>query len=433
MRGNPELAMLGGRRLPARRRSSSALPTYARCWRTSSATSIVHEVPPGVDVEEFAPASREDALRRLLVETRADPPNPGNVNERLPDEGNTERLAEFFQHEEPTGLFGKLLYNKGVHVLFEALRGRARAVVGFGDYRRELERTAPPGTLFRCPRASPPGQPGASRRGDGGSLDLPGGLRHGCGRSAAGGSLPLVARHSGLAEVATGLEESYPERHRELASFETGDAHDLADKLGRCWPCRPRTSRAVGRRAASRGRALELDVRGEPAVGALSIGFRGGDDYRVLLKQARGAVRGGAGLHRRRRGGVRDSRSGDACADEPLRGAAGSRRGHRARGAPVGELIASEVEIRTGRCDTFADVVSRIPERRTQLRALADRSESGSAAPAPIRGARGRSSASSTRRTTGGTTRSSSTSSGATTRSACTSTWRSRAPTASCR
>ena len=39
----------------------------------------------------------------------------------------------------------------------------------------------------------------------------------------------------------------------------------------------------------------------------------------------------------------------------------------------VGELIASEVEVRTGRCDTFADVVSRISERRTQLRTLADR------------------------------------------------------------
>jgi len=39
----------------------------------------------------------------------------------------------------------------------------------------------------------------------------------------------------------------------------------------------------------------------------------------------------------------------------------------------VGELIASEVEIRTGRCDTFAEVVSRIPERRTQLRTLTDR------------------------------------------------------------
>ena len=39
----------------------------------------------------------------------------------------------------------------------------------------------------------------------------------------------------------------------------------------------------------------------------------------------------------------------------------------------VGELIASEVEIRTGRADTFAEVVTRIPERRQQLRALADK------------------------------------------------------------
>ena len=39
----------------------------------------------------------------------------------------------------------------------------------------------------------------------------------------------------------------------------------------------------------------------------------------------------------------------------------------------VGELIASEVEIRTGRCDTFAEVVARIPERRAQLRELADK------------------------------------------------------------
>jgi glutamate---cysteine ligase / carboxylate-amine ligase len=39
----------------------------------------------------------------------------------------------------------------------------------------------------------------------------------------------------------------------------------------------------------------------------------------------------------------------------------------------VGELIASEVEVRTGRCETFAEAVARIPERRTQLGALADR------------------------------------------------------------
>ena len=38
----------------------------------------------------------------------------------------------------------------------------------------------------------------------------------------------------------------------------------------------------------------------------------------------------------------------------------------------VGELIASEVEVRTGRCETFAEVAARIPERRQQLAALAD-------------------------------------------------------------
>ncbi len=38
----------------------------------------------------------------------------------------------------------------------------------------------------------------------------------------------------------------------------------------------------------------------------------------------------------------------------------------------VGELIASEVEIRTGRCDTFAEATARMGERRAQLRALAE-------------------------------------------------------------
>ena len=38
----------------------------------------------------------------------------------------------------------------------------------------------------------------------------------------------------------------------------------------------------------------------------------------------------------------------------------------------VGELIASEVEIRTGRCETFADVAALIVERRRQLTTLAE-------------------------------------------------------------
>jgi carboxylate-amine ligase len=39
----------------------------------------------------------------------------------------------------------------------------------------------------------------------------------------------------------------------------------------------------------------------------------------------------------------------------------------------VGELISSEVEVRTGRCETFVEAAARVPERRRQLRELADR------------------------------------------------------------
>jgi glutamate---cysteine ligase / carboxylate-amine ligase len=38
----------------------------------------------------------------------------------------------------------------------------------------------------------------------------------------------------------------------------------------------------------------------------------------------------------------------------------------------VGELIASEIEVRTGRCDLFADAAALVGERRQQLRALAE-------------------------------------------------------------
>src|SRR5436190_12576199 len=114
----------------------------------------VHEVPPGVDVDEFRPEPRAEALAQLVEEARADAPNPGNVNERLPDEGNAERFAEFFATDEPTVLYyGKLLFNKGVHLLLAALGELdARAViVGFGDYREQLERDASKRTLFTGP------------------------------------------------------------------------------------------------------------------------------------------------------------------------------------------------------------------------------------------------------------------------------------------
>src|SRR3712207_165597 len=47
-------------------------------------------------------------------------------------------------------------------------------------------------------------------------------------------------------------------------------------------------------------------------------------------------------------------------------------RGTELDGHLVGELIASEVEIRTGRCATFGEAAARMGERRSQLLALAD-------------------------------------------------------------
>jgi glycosyltransferase involved in cell wall biosynthesis len=220
----------------------------------------VHEVPPGVDVEEWRPRPRDEALAALVDESSSDPPNPGNANERLPDEGNAERLASFLAGDRPTVVyFGKLLYNKGVHVLLEALHGLdARAVVvGFGDYREALERLADPGrTLFTGP---------LEHRHLVHLLALadacvvpsifPEAFGMVAAEAAATGCPPLVARHSGLAEVAEGLEAEYPARRRRLTSFATGDAGDLRAKLGELLALETEDRAAVS--AAARRAAVE--------------------------------------------------------------------------------------------------------------------------------------------------------------------------------
>ena len=240
MRGNDQLAAWARESLaPAQATFVGSGHIRAVLEEVVGHVDRVYEVPPGVDVEDFRPEPRAEALKRLLDEARRDPPNPGNAQERLPDEGNADRLAAWFESEEPTVLyFGKLLYNKGIHVLFEALRETSQEkrviVVGFGDYRTELERIAPPGTLFTGP---------LEHRHLVHLLPLcevtvvpsifPEAFGMVAAEAAAAGSLPLVARHSGLAEIADGLSAEYPAEFEDLTSFETNDAHDLAAKLDR--------------------------------------------------------------------------------------------------------------------------------------------------------------------------------------------------------
>ena len=220
----------------------------------------VHEIPPGVDVETWVPQPREEALEALLAEARRDPPNPGNANERLPDEGNAERLEAFLAAERPTVVyFGKLLYNKGVHLLLEALESlHARAViVGFGDYREELESRADTSkTLFTGP---------LEHRHLVHMLALadacvvpsifPEAFGMVAAEAAAAGCPPIVARHSGLAEIAEGLDEEYPPELRGLSSFANGDVEELREKLARLLALPPREREAV--RAAARRAVVE--------------------------------------------------------------------------------------------------------------------------------------------------------------------------------
>jgi glycosyltransferase involved in cell wall biosynthesis len=192
----------------------------------------VRVVPPGVDVDEFRPEPRDRALARLLEECRRDPPRR---SERDPDEGNADRLAEFFRAEAPTVVYvGKLSREKGVHLLLEALRRvEARAlVVGFGPARAELEAAAKDDILFTgplehrhlvhlWPLADVSVMPSV----------FPEAFGMVAAEAAACGCPPLVADHSGMAAVAAGIAAEYPAEHRELVSFANGDVDDLAAKL----------------------------------------------------------------------------------------------------------------------------------------------------------------------------------------------------------
>jgi glycosyltransferase involved in cell wall biosynthesis len=193
----------------------------------------VRIVPPGVDVDALRPEPRPQALARLVEEARRDPPR---VGERYPDPGNAGRLEAFLADERPTVVYvGKLSEEKGVVLLLEALRGvDARAVVvGFGPQRAALEQAAEGRpVLFTGPLehrhlahlwalADVSVTPST----------FPEAFGMVAAEAAACGSPPLVARHSGLAEIAEGLEAEYPAAHRDLASFTNGDADELAAKL----------------------------------------------------------------------------------------------------------------------------------------------------------------------------------------------------------
>jgi glycosyltransferase involved in cell wall biosynthesis len=262
MRGNAELSAWGAEALAG----AAAVIVGSEHIR-----GVVHDVcgpverisavPPGVDVEVWRPQPRPEALAGLLAEAERDPPNPGNASERLPDEHNARRLAEFLAGDAPTVVyFGKLIENKGVQVLLAALREVAcRAViVGFGPYRAELEAQAEGlDVLFTGPLEH---RHLLHLTAFADAVVVPSIFPEAFGmvaaEAAATGCPPVVARHSGLAEIAQGLEGVYPEGMGRLASFPSGDAAQLAERLNAILALSPGERGEL--RAAARQAAIDL-------------------------------------------------------------------------------------------------------------------------------------------------------------------------------
>ncbi|HEX6329890.1 MAG TPA: glycosyltransferase [Actinomycetota bacterium] len=231
--------------------------------------ALLRVVPPGVDEAVFHPRPRAPALTEVAERLRGDPDatrgRPGRLDgevraalaardgraldelafrydQEVPDPDAAERLAALAAFEGPVvGSFGKLIPQKGVHHLLAAVHGSPHRphtlVVGFGTNREWLHSLA--AALERADGsalewlAGALGLPGlTAAAGEPAGVTFTGRLDHRYAPSvlaamdvlvvpsildeafgmvavegAAAGALPLVARHSGLAEIAGALEE----------------------------------------------------------------------------------------------------------------------------------------------------------------------------------------------------------------------------------
>jgi glycosyltransferase involved in cell wall biosynthesis len=205
-------------------------------------------VPPGVDVDDFRP--ERGSRSRLAELLRSD--RPDAHPERHPDPDAADRMEQvgpFLLY------FGKLLRQKGVHLLLEAWRELAPAypemwlvVVWFGSDRAWLESLAGARVVFTgamdhaqlhalVPLAELVVVPSV----------LPEAFGMVAAEAASCGVMTVVSDHSGLAEVAAGLGDA-------ARTFD-GGADRLAAVIAELLALTPQQRRAAG----GRGRARVLE------------------------------------------------------------------------------------------------------------------------------------------------------------------------------
>ena len=203
----------------APRPSSSARSTSAQCSKRSSATSTTStRFRPASTSTSSAREPRAEALAALLEEARRDPPNR---RQRAPPGRGQRRAARRVPRRarsRRSSTSGSCSTTRASTCCSRlcASSTRARVIVGFGDYR---ERARAHGA--RRGRSSPARSSTATSSTCSRSADVtvvpsifPEAFGMVAAEAAAAGSPPLVARHSGLDEIAEGLEAEYPPEYR---------------------------------------------------------------------------------------------------------------------------------------------------------------------------------------------------------------------------
>ena len=216
IRGRPQLAALAAPSLAGARAvfaGSGHIVEVTEELLGKGLHDRMHVVPPGVDTDAFRPGGGDLAALIAMLRRDAAAPHAGRPAERAPDAAAGHRLAGLGRF---VLYFGKLMRQKGVHLLLDAWSRLAPAfpdvalvVVGFGDARAELEAMPAERVIFTgamdhdhlhllVPLADAVVVPSV----------LPEAFGMVAAEAASCGVVPIVANHSGLAEVAAELGEN---------------------------------------------------------------------------------------------------------------------------------------------------------------------------------------------------------------------------------
>jgi len=251
--------------------------------------------PPGVDIEEFGPREREAAragVEALVARLREAPAGDMESSFARDPAAAAAALATLEPEDRLVVFVGKLIASKGVDLLLaawplvlERVPEAKLVIVGFGAFREGLEELGADlwagrelrgenGLELKYLRAflddAPDGYPASADRVVwAGRLDhaeladllpaseamvvpstFPEAFGMVAAEAAACGSLPVVARHSGLGEVAETLGEAVPEAARPFLAFERGPSAvtELAEAVAG-WLEAPEPLRAATREA----------------------------------------------------------------------------------------------------------------------------------------------------------------------------------------